>query len=84
MLHDAQAYGEWFGDDHTAVSRSNAATVDELRSEDGAYRIVDPAQALEMIRSGQPLALHPLVGGCPPALAWTSLHCIAEQVLPQL
>ncbi|MCH7790485.1 MAG: LLM class flavin-dependent oxidoreductase [Acidobacteria bacterium] len=84
MLRDARAYAAWLGTEHVAVSRSDADTVDALRSENGAYRIVDPDEAVAMIRSGHPLALQPLVGGCPPELAWTNLRCIADRVLPQL
>ena len=84
MLHDAQMYGSWFAPSHLAASKSGATTVAELRAEHGAYRIVTPDEALEMIRAGQPLALQPLCGGLPPAVAWESLQLIADRVLPAL
>ena len=84
LLHDAQTYGAWLGDDHEAVSRSWATTVDELRAEEGSYRILTPEQAVELIRANGYLGLMPLCGGLAPDLAWTSLHLIESQVLPSL
>jgi alkanesulfonate monooxygenase SsuD/methylene tetrahydromethanopterin reductase-like flavin-dependent oxidoreductase (luciferase family) len=84
MLRDAIAYAKWLGGNHDAVSRSDVETVDALRAENGPYRIIDPDEAVAMIANGAPLALQPLVGGCPPELAWTSLRCIADRVLPRL
>ena len=84
MLHDAQMYGGWMDATHVAASKSAAATVAELRAEQGPYRIVTPDEALAMIRAGQPLMLQPLSGGLPPELAWESLHLIGDRVMPAL
>ena len=84
LLHDAQMYGSWMGDDHDAASKSAAATVEELRAEQGPYRIVTPPTAVEMIQAGQPLGLQPLCGGLSPDVAWESLHLLSERVLPAL
>jgi alkanesulfonate monooxygenase SsuD/methylene tetrahydromethanopterin reductase-like flavin-dependent oxidoreductase (luciferase family) len=78
LLHDAVTYRTWMGANTAAVSRSEASTVDELRAENGAYRIVDVAQAEAMIRAGIPLGLQPLCGGLPPALAWPSVRLAAQ------
>ena len=83
MLHDARMYASWLGD-AAAASKSNALTIDALRAEGGAYRILTPAEAVEHVRTKGMLALHPLCGGCPPELAWETLHLVAEQVLPAL
>jgi alkanesulfonate monooxygenase SsuD/methylene tetrahydromethanopterin reductase-like flavin-dependent oxidoreductase (luciferase family) len=83
MLHDAQMYRQWEGEQRSATT-SFASTVGELRAEEGAYRVVTPEQALAMIQSGAPLMMHPLVGGCPPELGWQSLTLLQEQVLPGL
>jgi len=69
---------------HVAASKSGATTVADLRREQGAYRVVTPDQAVEMMRAGQPLALQPLCGGLPPGLAWESLELIEDRVLPNL
>jgi alkanesulfonate monooxygenase SsuD/methylene tetrahydromethanopterin reductase-like flavin-dependent oxidoreductase (luciferase family) len=84
LLHDAQAYGAWLGDDHDAVTQSRAATVDELRAEGGNYRIVTPEEAVALIHANGYLGLQPLCGGLDPDLAWRSLHLIADEVMPNL
>ncbi len=83
MLHDAQMYRAWEGEQRSSTT-SFAASVDELRADNGPYRVVTPEQALESIRAGAPLMMHPLVGGCPPQLAWKSLHLYRDRVLPEL
>ncbi len=83
MLHDIRMYREWEGEDRTAVT-SFATTIEEVREQNGPYRIFTPEQALEIIRAGAPLMMHPLVGGCPPELGWASLKLVAEKVLPAL
>jgi len=83
MLHDARMYASWLGDT-AAASKSTALTIDALRTEGGAYRILKPAEAVDHVRTHGVLALHPLCGGCPPALAWETLELVAEKVLPAL
>jgi alkanesulfonate monooxygenase SsuD/methylene tetrahydromethanopterin reductase-like flavin-dependent oxidoreductase (luciferase family) len=82
MLHDARMYASWL-QDAAAASKSTAATIDELRAEGGAYRVVTPDEAVEYVRAHGVLPLHPLCGGCPPELAWESLHLVADRVLPR-
>ena len=80
LLHDAQMYGKWMAGNTTAAT-SYAATIDELRAEQGPYRIVTPEQARTMVDSGQVLAMQPLCGGMPAELAWASLRLVAEEVM---
>ena len=82
LLHDARMYGEWMGDDHQSVSRSSALDVKSLRAEQGSYRIFSVDEAIAYVRERGMLALQPLCGGLPPALAWESLRLIAEKVVP--
>ena len=85
LLHDAVTYGAWLdGRKHSAVTKSAATTVDELRAENGNYQIVTPEQAVDMIRTHGYLGLQPLCGGVAPDLAWTSLRLIETEVLPKL
>ena len=84
LLHDATAYGAWLGDDHDAVTRSTATSVEQLRSEAANYRIVMPAEAVDLIHTHGYLGLQPLCGGLAPDLAWQSLHLIETEVLPNL
>jgi alkanesulfonate monooxygenase SsuD/methylene tetrahydromethanopterin reductase-like flavin-dependent oxidoreductase (luciferase family) len=83
MLHDARMYASWLGD-VAAASKSTALTIDALRAEGGAYRILTPDEAVEHVRTHGVLALHPLCGGCPPELAWETLELVATKVMPAL
>jgi len=76
-------YASWLGD-AAAASKSNALTVDALRAEGGAYRILTPDEAVEHVRTHGVLALHPLCGGCPPELAWETLELVDAKVMPAL
>ena len=40
-------------------------------------------EAVEMVRAGMPLGLHPLIGGLPPEIAWPYLKTVTEQVVPR-
>jgi alkanesulfonate monooxygenase SsuD/methylene tetrahydromethanopterin reductase-like flavin-dependent oxidoreductase (luciferase family) len=82
ILHDVTSYGRINqGNTHTA-SISAAPSVDELRAEDRTHRIITVAQATEMIRSGLPLPLQPLIGGLPPEVAWPYLRTVTDVVMP--
>jgi alkanesulfonate monooxygenase SsuD/methylene tetrahydromethanopterin reductase-like flavin-dependent oxidoreductase (luciferase family) len=83
MLHDARMYASWLGATD-AASKSVAPTVDAMRAEAGAYRVLTPTQAVDYVREFGLLPLHPLCGGCPPDDAWRSLHLVASAVLPAL
>jgi alkanesulfonate monooxygenase SsuD/methylene tetrahydromethanopterin reductase-like flavin-dependent oxidoreductase (luciferase family) len=73
LLHDARAYGEWLGD-NASLSGSRATTVDELRAENGAYRIVTLDEARALRDQYGTLSLQPLCGGIPPETAWRYLR----------
>ena len=81
LLHDAQMYAGWMGES-SAISKSLARSVDELRGENGAYRIFTPDEAIAQIRKSGMLMLQPLSGGIPPRLAWPSLELLVAKVLP--
>jgi len=83
LLHDARAYAAWLGD-AASVTKSAAQSVDELRAQQGAYRIFSPEEALAYIRSNGLLLLQPLCGGLAPDLAWQSLETLESQVLAKL
>ncbi len=74
LLHDARAYAAMNEGDDTTASLSFADSVEELRAEQGSYRIVTVDEAVTFIRGGLPLPLHPLVGGLPPEIAWRYLR----------
>ena len=83
LLHDARMYAGWMGEGD-AISKSVAADVDALRSENGSYRILTPDEAVALIRRNGMIMLQPLCGGLPPQLAWPSLELLASKVLPAL
>jgi alkanesulfonate monooxygenase SsuD/methylene tetrahydromethanopterin reductase-like flavin-dependent oxidoreductase (luciferase family) len=83
LLHDALTYAEWNAGDHASSNASRARTPQELRAENGAYRIFSVDQAIERLRAGSPLTLHPLVGGLPPEIAWRYLKVVTDRVLPE-
>jgi hypothetical protein len=77
-------YREWMGATAASASLSGAVTVAELREEAGSYRIVTPAEAVELVATHGLLSTQPLCGGLPPDLAWESLRLIESEVLPAL
>jgi alkanesulfonate monooxygenase SsuD/methylene tetrahydromethanopterin reductase-like flavin-dependent oxidoreductase (luciferase family) len=81
LLHDAQMYAAWMGES-TAITKSVASSVEELRRENGSYRILTPDEAAAQIRKNGILMMQPLAGGIPPKLAWPSLELLAAKVLP--
>ena len=82
LLHDARMYAAWLGEHGGSVSTSAATTVDELRAEQGAYRIFTPEEAVEHVRATGMILTQPLCGGLAPKLAWESLELIVGEVLP--
>jgi alkanesulfonate monooxygenase SsuD/methylene tetrahydromethanopterin reductase-like flavin-dependent oxidoreductase (luciferase family) len=84
LLHDARVYREWMGDTTAPASRSEATTVDELRAENGPYRILTVEEAVAQVRLGMPLSMQPLCGGIPPELAWKSVRLAGTAVQASL
>src|SRR5580704_16463603 len=82
LLADATSYSQWNATRSGTASISRAASVTELADEHGAYQIVTPEQARELLRGGFPLNLQPLVGGLPPDLAWPYLEAAAAVAGP--
>ena len=73
LMHDVAMYRDWMGDNRAASSRSEAVNADELRAENGPYRILSVEEATAQVRSGMPLGMQPLCGGLPPELGWPSV-----------
>jgi len=84
LLHDAQAYAEWMGDDIESATKSTAPTVEALRAENGNYRILSPDEAVAEIKKNGRVMLQPLCGGMPIEYAWESLETLARDVLPRV
>ncbi len=77
LLHDARMYADWLGDT-PSLSASHASTVDELRAENGAYRIVTIDEARALRDQYGALSLQPLSGGIPPEAAWRYLRNLED------
>lgn len=77
MLVDATSYHEWNDAAGTSVgtaSLSRGRTIEALRQEQGAHRVVTTAGAIDLIRQHDLLGLHPLCGGLHPDVAWPYLR----------
>jgi alkanesulfonate monooxygenase SsuD/methylene tetrahydromethanopterin reductase-like flavin-dependent oxidoreductase (luciferase family) len=83
FLHETNAYGAWQAEDDIASPYRTLAGVDELRGT-GQYRVLTPEQFVAE-QSAAPLPFvnfHPLCGGMPVELAWSSLRLFEQEVLP--
>jgi len=83
LLHDAQMYARWLGEEAARKTGQWASSVEELRAANGIYRILTPEQAIARVQSSGIWLTHPLCGGLPPELAWPSLELLVDRVLPQ-
>jgi alkanesulfonate monooxygenase SsuD/methylene tetrahydromethanopterin reductase-like flavin-dependent oxidoreductase (luciferase family) len=83
FLHETNAYGLWQAQDDIASPYRTVADIDDLRGT-GQYRVLTPDQFVEEHRaSAFPFAnLHPLCGGMPIEMAWSSLRLFEQDVLP--
>jgi alkanesulfonate monooxygenase SsuD/methylene tetrahydromethanopterin reductase-like flavin-dependent oxidoreductase (luciferase family) len=83
FLHETNAYGEWQAQDDVAAPYRTVADADALRAT-GQYRVLTPDELVTEMRAAPfPFAqFHPLCGGMPPELAWSSLRLFEHEVLP--
>jgi alkanesulfonate monooxygenase SsuD/methylene tetrahydromethanopterin reductase-like flavin-dependent oxidoreductase (luciferase family) len=82
LMHDVRSYAEWNEGNEDITSLSFVSSAEELRAENRSHRILSTDEAIEWVRAGQPLALHPLIGGLPPEIAWSYLRHVTEVVMP--
>ena len=82
LMHDVTMYAALNEGAVHSASLSTAATADELRKEDASHRIVTVDEAIALVRSGQMLQLHPLIGGLPSDVAWRYLRTVVDEVMP--
>ena len=81
LLHDARMYASWLAGADTST-KSVAASVEDLRAEQGSYRIFSVEEAIAHVKATGMLLTQPLCGGLPPDLAWPSLELLVDEVLP--
>jgi alkanesulfonate monooxygenase SsuD/methylene tetrahydromethanopterin reductase-like flavin-dependent oxidoreductase (luciferase family) len=83
FLHETNAYGTWLAQNDGDGPYRAVGSIDELRSQ-GQYRILTPDEHIAELKAAVfPFAFfHPLCGGIPPELAWTSLRLFEHDVMP--
>ena len=83
FMHEMNAYGAWQAQDNLANPYRTVADLDGLRAS-GNYRVMAPAEMVEEQKGSPfPFAMfHPLCGGMPIDLAWSSLRLFEGEVLP--
>ncbi|MFF2126433.1 LLM class flavin-dependent oxidoreductase [Streptomyces olivochromogenes] len=83
FLHETNAYGAWRAQDDLAAPFHTVTGADELR-ESGQYRVLTPERFVAELKSSpRPFTqFHPLCGGMPMELAWSSLRLFEREVLP--
>jgi alkanesulfonate monooxygenase SsuD/methylene tetrahydromethanopterin reductase-like flavin-dependent oxidoreductase (luciferase family) len=86
LLYEANVYASWQQAGQRSQVTDHATTVEELRG-GGVYRILTPEECVALVGELGPegsIVLHPLIGGMPPELSWSSLELVADRVLPAL
>jgi len=88
FLHEANAYGRWAAEAGIAGATGYRpeTDTDALRAT-GQYRVLAPDDLVAEQQAAGPfgvVVLHPLVGGTPPEVGWSSLKLFETQVLPRL
>ena len=83
FLHENNAYGAWQAQDDVASPYHSVSDGAALRAS-GNYTVVTPDEyGVELREAPFPFAfLHPLCGGMPIDLAWSSLRLFEREVLP--
>lgn len=83
-LFDAQTYASWQEAAYRPATDVPGATTWQDVRDSGVYRVVTPDEAVAHARSAGGFVLHPLMGGIPPEVAWSSLELFEHKVLPAL
>ena len=83
FLHETNAYGAWSIQSGVVSPYRPVNDSDQLR-ETGQYRVLTPDQFVEEMKAAPfPFHLfHPLCGGMPIEVAWSSLRLFETEVLP--
>ena len=83
FLHETNAYGHWNAQSDVDSPYDSVTDINALR-DTGQYRVITPEELIEeQKKSPFPfINFHPMCGGIPPDLAWSSLRLFEHQVLP--
>jgi alkanesulfonate monooxygenase SsuD/methylene tetrahydromethanopterin reductase-like flavin-dependent oxidoreductase (luciferase family) len=85
FLHETNAYGAWQAQDDLPAPFRTVGGIDQLRAS-GRYRVLTPGQFVAELKAAPSafVQFHPLCGGMPMELAWSSLRLFEKEVLPAL
>jgi alkanesulfonate monooxygenase SsuD/methylene tetrahydromethanopterin reductase-like flavin-dependent oxidoreductase (luciferase family) len=83
FLHETNSYGNWQNEGGVASPYHAMTDLDDLRAS-GKYRIMTPEEFIAEQKAApfRFAQFHPLCGGMPPELAWSSLRLFERDVLP--
>ena len=84
FLHETNAYGVWQAQEQVASPYREVQDEAVLRGT-GQYAVLTPAELVQELKAAPfPFTLlHPLCGGIPPELAWSSLRLFEDEVVPE-
>jgi len=85
FMHEMNAYGAWQAQDGVATQYRTITDTDALR-DTGQYRVITPEQMVHELKA-LPVPFHmfhPMCGGMPVELAWSSMRLFSDRVLPAL
>ncbi|MDX1510700.1 MAG: LLM class flavin-dependent oxidoreductase [Nitriliruptorales bacterium] len=83
LLYEATVYSSWQQGVTSAVHDSSQ-TVEEMKKA-GVYAVMTPDELIDYCRTLTPMdavPTHPLCGGMPEDLSWSSLELLASRVIP--
>lgn len=83
FLHEMNAYGAWQAQDGVATAYRTVTDIESLKAS-GEYRILTPDEFVAEQKAA-PFAFqmfHPMCGGMPIDVAWSSLRLFEHEVLP--
>jgi alkanesulfonate monooxygenase SsuD/methylene tetrahydromethanopterin reductase-like flavin-dependent oxidoreductase (luciferase family) len=86
VLYEAQTYASFQTPGQHSTPGVRAASVDDLKASP-QYVVGTPDQVLARLQevpANGGIVFHPLAGGLPPAIGWSSLELFAAKVLPRL
>ena len=87
-MHEANSYGQWMADGGVGAAGGYVPMTDlEALRASGQYRVMTPAELVAHLHDQGPhgvAAFHPMMGGIPPDVAWSSLRLFEDEVLPLL
>ena len=76
-VYDVVSYNSWQTGDHDNVAASSATNADELKAS-GMWKVVTPDECIDLARASGSVVLHPLMGGMPPELGWSSMRQVGS------